>query len=289
MNKYNNTNEIYKDLKNNEKEVKEYLLNSEEELTKRMHYSICLYRLTGDNEFEIISDNIYNTLRTKIEITNIKSPSNNIGLGFLYMFDKFNGDDTVIYYITKKMINEIFSNIKLEEIIHKEFTSKDSFIKNGINKYLVNIISKYDNFLSSYISSNIYYLVDVKEKVVNIINTWDNYENKIEKKKYNLMINKVEEYLNSVDSIFTVSDVMYYIGYKLGIIEKIAKYDNVSKLVYESILENISDGFFIETTLNSCPEEVKHYNVVKNIMIETLFGKSSLINVDFKKGLKKNL
>lgn len=184
-----------------------------------------------------------------------------------------------------KMIEEILNEDDFELELHLNFKSAEQIRKIGINKLLINYISNYDKMLSSYLTSNISLLEDAKIELNKILNGWVDYEKKKEKIKYNKMIEQVENYLSSVDTIFTPADVMYYIANKLGIIEKLVKYDNINQLVYQSILENISDDIFAE--LVNCPEEKEHYNAVKNIMTEALFEKSSITNIVFKRKLTK--
>lgn len=208
-----------------------------------------------------------------------------IGLGFKYIFDEYSNSKIIISFMVTKLIEEILNENDLELELHLNFNSAEQIRKNGVNKVLINYISNYDEMLSSYLTSNIGLLEDAKIELNKILNRWVDYENKKEKIKYNKMIEQVENYLSSVDTIFTPADVMYYIANKLGVIEKLAKYDKINQLVYQSILENISDDIFTEPV--NCPEEKEHYNAVKNIMTEALFGKSLVVNIDFKKKLIK--
>lgn len=284
--KYEYLKKLIKDYNKNNQSVKEYLMSDALSTAERLEYSLILENLTGDTDFQTIYETIYDVIRVKIEYTKQKmNITKEIGLGFKYIFDEYSNSKIILSFMATKMIEEILNEDDFELELHLNFKSAEQIRKIGINKLLINYISNYDKMLSSYLTSNISLLEDAKIELNKILNGWVDYENKKEKIKYNKMIEQVENYLSSVDTIFTPADVMYYIANKLGIIEKLAKYDNINQLVYQSILENISDDIFAE--LVNCPEEKEHYNSVKNIMTEALFEKSSITNIDFKRKLTK--
>lgn len=277
---------LVKEYNKNNQSVKEYLMSDALSTAERLEYSLILENLTGDTDFQTIYETIYDVIRVKIEYTKQKmNITKEIGLGFKYIFDEYSNSKIILSFMATKMIEEILNKDDFELELHLNFKSAEQIRKIGINKLLINYISNYDKMLSSYLTSNISLLEDAKIELNKILNGWVNYENKKEKIKYSKMIEQVENYLSNVDTIFTPADVMYYIANKLGIIEKLAKYDNINQLVYQSILENISDDIFAE--LVNCPEEKEHYNAVKNIMTEALFEKSSITNIDFKRKLTK--
>ncbi len=284
--KYEYLRKLLKEYNKNNQSVKEYLMSDALSAAERLEYSLILENLTGDTDFQTIYETIYDVIRVKIEYTKQKKNiTKEIGLGFKYIFDEYSNSKIILSFMATKMIEEILNEDDFELELHLNFKSAEQIRKIGINKLLINYISNYDKMLSSYLTSNISLLEDAKIELKKILNGWVDYENKKEKIKYSKMIEQVENYLSSVDTIFTPADVMYYIANKLGIIEKLAKYDNISQLVYQSILKNISDDIFAE--LVNCPEEKEHYNAVKNIMTEALFGKSLVANIDFKRKLTK--
>lgn len=284
--KYEYLKKLLKDYNKNNQSVKEYLMSDALSTAERLEYSLILENLTGDTDFQTIYETIYDAIRVKIEYTKQKmNITKEIGLGFKYIFDEYSNSKIILSFMATKMIEEILNEDDFELELHLNFKSAEQIRKIGINKLLINYISNYDKMLSSYLTINISLLEDAKIELNKILNGWVDYENKKEKIKYNKMIEQVENYLSNVDTIFTPADVMYYIANKLGIIEKLAKYDNINQLVYQSILENISDDIFAE--LVNCPEEKEHYNAVKNIMTEALFEKSSITNIDFKRKLTK--
>lgn len=284
--KYEYLRKLLKEYNKNNQSVKEYLISDALSTAERLEYSLILENVTGNTDFKTIYETIYDVIRVKIEYTKQKmNIAKEIGLGFKYIFDEYSNSKIILSFMATKMIEEILNENDFELELHLNFKSAEQIRKNEVNKLLINYISNYDKMLSSYLTSNISLLEDAKIELNKILNRWVDYENKKEKIKYNKMIEQVENYLSSVDTIFTPGDVMYYIANKLGIIEKLAKYDNINQLVYQSILENISDDIFAE--LVNCPEEKEHYNAVKNIMTEALFGKSLVANIDFKRKLTK--
>ena len=148
----------------------------------------------------------------------------------------------------------------------------DEINKQGLNNYMLSFIEIYDPMLASYASAHLDVLLTFREKIIEVQKNWDKYNNECEREKYNYMFEKVHEYMKEADSIFTEAYLIYYIGSKLGILEKIKQYDYVSEEIIEYIIEELSDEFVEQTFKVSFVERI-HYNNVKKIIINTLSRK----------------
>ena len=97
-----------------------------------------------------------------------------------------------------------------------------------------------------------------------------------ERKKYKDMLNKIYEYMEEVDSIFTETFLIYYIGKKLGIIEKIKQYDCISDEMYEYIVQELDDDSedFVDQTLKTSAVDRTCYNTVYNILKTLIYENS---------------
>ena len=84
----------------------------------------------------------------------------------------------------------------LEEKIHSFAISKDVINTPGINNFIINYVNMYDNYLSSYIASQLAVGNDLisglKKDITKVLNRWDIYEkNNYERK---IDINKTRSY-----------------------------------------------------------------------------------------------
>ena len=271
-----------------------YLDNTEDEIS-RIELAIVMSNLTDKKddkkhyEYKIISDAMFTAKRVQIEMGKIElndeNASDEIGMGFLLMYDSYNCSKIILDFYAKKMIEVIFSefNIELENMLHQQFNTPEEINKLGINNYMLNFISRYDSMLASYLSSNIYLMKDFKNKIEQVLNNWDKYICDNEVKRYNLILIKVHEYMEQEEmkGFLSETDLLYYIGKKLGIAAKIAKYDGISSELAEDILN--SDDEFIEDTLKVSFIDMVHYNNVKKIITSLAFSDKSVELIDNKK------
>lgn len=263
-------------------EVADYFFkNVEDELT-RTELTIIMTSLTEKrNEkkysgYKIVSDTIFTLKRVIIEAIKIRDgyTSNEVGMGFALIFDSFSSSKIVSDFYAKKFIEAIFeeNDIDLENMLHQQFNSVEQINEIGINNYMLNFIGHYDSMLSSYLSTNIELMREFSDKIREIEKNWDKYISINEQKKYNLIFDKVNEYMNEtqLDGLLTETDLLYYVGKELGIVDKIAKYDKGRNEFAEDIINGLDDDFLISTLNVSCNDRL-HYDSVKNIITSILF------------------
>ena len=264
--------------------VADYFLANVEDELMRTELTIIMAGLTEKRkeekyyEYKITSDAIFTAKRVKIEMAKIEMKdeysSNEIGMGFLLIFDSYNSSKIVLDFYAKKFIESIFEeyDIDLENMLHQQFNSSEQINKMGINNYMLNFIGAYDSMLASYLSTNIELMKDFSNKIREVQTNWDKYNNVNEQKKYNLIFNKVHEYMEQVEDegLLTKTDLLYYVGKELGIVEKIAKYDKVRAEFAEDIINGLDDEFLTDTFNVSFKDRV-HYDNVKRIITSILF------------------
>lgn len=280
-----------------------YLAKNKDELSK-VELNILMKELTIKNKeinkrYSIVTDAIYASKRVQIEIAKRKFKSGrilqDIGMGFIVIFDSFNSSEIILRYYAKNIIDEIlyYYHSDLENMLHKQFNTSNQINKVGINNLILKFIGCYDPMLASYLSANIDLVKPIREEISNIQKNWDKYESLDEEKKYNLILEKVHEYMEQVESsvVFTETDILYYAARKLGIAEKIAKYDGIDREMYEMVTHDVDDEFF-EKMIKGSQKDAFCYKTVMNIITSILFskddnqssdGKCKVLKIDFNK------
>lgn len=264
--------------------VADYYLNHSDNELDRTELVIIMTKLIDKRneqyqEYKVMSEAMSDSKRVQIELAKLKSndeyANKEIGMGFLLIFDSYNSSKLVLDFYAKKLIEEIFKeyDIDLESMLHKQFGSKEKISKIGINNYMLNFIGVYDSMLASYLSTNINLMKDFYNKINAVLENWNNYSNNDEEKKFNLLFDRVHEYMEPIEfeCVFTETDLLYYIGKKLGIIDKIIKYDNINSDMAKEIIDGLDDDFFENTIKLSFKDRI-HYNNVKKIMSSIIFS-----------------
>lgn len=123
-----------------------------------------LYKKTMGEIFELINDG---------KIDNFES-----GLGFSYVVSKYGNSDIICDYFAHNFITEIFyntKNLRLEDLLHKMFSTKEDLLKYGIYDFILDYVGCYDKVLAIYLSDNKKNIKKIESSIINIINNWDNY------------------------------------------------------------------------------------------------------------------
>lgn len=264
--------------------VADYFLENTDTDYERTELSIIMSKLTEIkkevNQYNVLCDAIYSGKRLQIELYKLQNKNeelaNEIGMGFLLVYDLYNHSEIILKFYAKKIIEDIFKeyDIELEKLLHSRFKTPDEINKQGLNNYMLKFIEIYDAMLASYASTHLDVLLPFRENIIEVQKKWNKYNNECERKKYNYMFKKVHEYMEEADSVFTEEYLIYYIGSKLGILDKIKQYDYASEEIIEYVIEELSDEF-VEQTFKVSFAERLHYKNVKDIIVNTLFGKNS--------------
>lgn len=158
--------------------VADYYLSDVEDELSRIELNIIMSELTSQDKeknmnYTVVRDTIYTAKRVEIEMAKLKLNddyvSQDIGMGFLVIFDSFNSSEIILNYFAKNTIDEIFNeyDINLENMLHEQFKTPEQIDKIGINNYMLNFIGYYDPMLASYLSTHIDLMASLKQKIMN--------------------------------------------------------------------------------------------------------------------------
>lgn len=226
-------------------------------------------------KYKFLLEANYSAKRLQIELGKLKidkEASDNLGMGFLIIYDSFNSSQIILDYYAKKIIKDIFKeyDIVLEDYLHQRFNTFEKIEKIGIKKYILDFIAVYDEMLSSYLSSHIYLLEDILKQLDKIKNNWNKYIETKERKKYNEIINKVHEYMEyEAADYYSLNEttLLYLVATNLGIEKTLLKYDSISEEYYQEIMEEAH--FLLEVSELSFNDRL-NYNNIKKIILDIL-------------------
>lgn len=249
-------------------EVFDYYLNNTNDTAEKDELIINISNLTKGKatnyyKYSLLSDALYTSRRVEAELIKEKYKNEynidkKVGMGFLHIFDIYNNNEIVLDFFAKRILNEIFYEhvYDLEKNLNKYFNSKKEY---GINYNLINFISQYDSFLSSYLTLHIDILKIFTEK---ILKNWN--KNNIERVIINNIIDETYEYMSDINSNITESEYLYFIGNELGIAEKIRDCEEISDEMFNIIMERIEYMDKNDFDFN----DLIHYHNIKKIMLK---------------------
>lgn len=226
-------------------------------------------------KYKFLLEANYSAKRLQIELGKLKidkEASDNLGIGFLIIYDSFNSSQIILDHYAKKIIKDIFKeyDIVLEDYLHQTFNTFEKIEKIGIKKYILDFIAIYDEMLSSYLSSHIYLLEDISKQLNEIKNNWNKYIEIKERTKCNEILNKVHEYMEyeAVDyySLGKIT-LLYLVATNLGIEKTLLKYDSISEEHYQGIMEEAR--FLLDVSKLSFNDRL-NYNNIKKIILDIL-------------------
>lgn len=278
-----------------------YLGNCNDEFSKiSVIVKMCNISRTGNDSDIFAKYRIMFMARFYSDLTSIESyknenpDDNDIGLGFLVFYEDYNYDIDVLKSYSKELINYLLNELgaDFESEIHKDFKSRSDINNYGVNKYIIEFLSRYDHYLADYAAVHIDVLDEIKQKLNKIQIKWDKYIDKEEAYTYELMFSQIHDYMteNALDSIISEDEYIYYIGKELGLSDKIAFYSCMDIETYEEINKDVDEDF-IKKSLKNAREKIIYSNV-KKIMINSLFNNEpnqnneKIIRVDFGKSRK---
>ena len=148
--------------------VDNYLENEREDI-KRIDVLIRVSRLFNDfdNKYNKELIDIYSSIKSNIEFTlnqdymdiNLKEE---LQAGFYFIYENYGTNNLVLEFFASMFVEDYFREIDLQEKL-KEKDKNES-----ITMFLLKLLSQYDSVLSSYVSSNIKLLDDIKNSISNV-------------------------------------------------------------------------------------------------------------------------
>ena len=214
--------------------------NKSEESIYHLDLVLLVYSLTKKEDYKVIADSIYRVDRVKVEVYKLTEEDEEkkdfIGMGFVSIFDLYHDNEMVLDYYAKNLLGDIFleNEIDMDGLMHNRFKSSLEIEQMGIRTFLINFIESFDDMLSSYISTHIYLLDELVKKGEKVIKNWDKYNKVTEIRKINRIFYKIHDYYKECEHLGTLSEdqILYYIGKKLNILDKLRREDFESLLDY---------------------------------------------------------
>lgn len=250
---------------------------------EQVELAIIMSKLTANNEKinnQYIEKRESNFQAKIFEIEFIKEQSqdlkNKIGLGFLIIEDQFKNHPIILQYYVEKFLEEIRcilynQGTNLEEKMHDRYHTKEEIKQKGIKSCLLNFISLYDLSLTSYLSIHPELLDEPEVQIEEIINNWDNYEQEKEKIKYKKIFDKIHKYMekNKYNGTLTESELLYYIGNELDILDKINQFEliNYNKLYKIEQIIPYSITEYIKKAIKTNFIDGLHYKNIKELIL----------------------
>lgn len=290
--------EIFKDDKEYIFKIsKDFILNEENKEEQRIELMVILSNyLKNIEDFDLDRIKIilyanYTIDKDLIDLVRINNKDDNyfiekMGLGFLIIKDKYDGNDIILNYYAEKFIIDLLDDeeIDLEKYIHINFKTYEDLKKYGINKFLISFIEKYDEFLAEYIICHLEVLDSIKVEINKIKNRWNYFIKNNTNNKWELLLERIRYYIeiNNIN-IFELEKLYFnLLNYNPSedIIEKKITYKQIFNFFTKSIDKN---------NLNFI--EYKHFLKVKEIFVNTLnldIVDNEYCDIDFYNNLNKN-
>lgn len=202
--------------------------------------------------------------------------------GFIILYTMYGSSEIIMNFLAKEFIKNIFSNINLEELIHKKYKTFEDFMYNGKNNFLLNIIGNYDESLENYLKVNIENLDVLDCKLLKIKKNWNFYIKKVEDDKCFLIIDKVHEYIeeHDLEINYTEQEILELILNELNIKDKMKKYFSYDEdYNYLKLKEELNYDI---NKRNFSFLELKHYLNIKKLILKILKNKYNEYDEEFK-------
>lgn len=216
---------------------------------------------------------------------------NEIGMGFYFILDSYNSEE-IRYHYAVAMMDEILQKhqFTLERILHQYYSDAKQLDTIPKSVLILRFVEYYDPALAAYAFNKPALLKDFKKKIQLFQKRWDIYIKKQEEQRYLELLEQVHDFLYTSNGKSDVNgnEILYYIGYKLGISEKLAEYEGLSAEHYASLLEGIKKGYLTGPHKDNLTERICH-NRLKEMLLKTILnsqfkttnkGKGRIININ---------
>lgn len=215
--------------------------------------------------------NVNRLLIEKLKETSNSKVANEIGLGFIIFFDKYNSSEKLTNFLAVNTAEEILDDKNFEEKLHYDFESPEDIDKEPLNNYILNYITRYDSMLGAYLTSHIELLGQLKFILDKFKRNWDNYLNDLDQIKISKIVREVEHFMKHKKSILGVNKLLYCVAKDFSVANKLASYEQISNPVYKKVMEELAnEKEYIDYTLATNENERKYYDRITEIFESNL-------------------
>lgn len=138
-----------------------------------------------------------------------------LGMGFIIFLDsEYCKSNIMLRYIAKMMLNEIFyerSNLSIEDIIHKRFSSTDKLDKYGIKNFIFSYVGEFDSFLATYLTTNVDLISEIEKKINLVRSNWNIYLIRNMIRKNDIFMQESFYLIEEYNTKYTYDDICSYI------------------------------------------------------------------------------
>ena len=139
--------------------IADEFLDKNQDETSFIELNIIMQRLTSKTEYckkyAITTNIIFETKLFKSQLTLSLNKLDLLSEGFIVIFDDYNYNKLILDFFAEQYIYYILEKISVEKKLHKNFKSFEELKQYGINKYIIELIGQYDEFLADYLSQNL--------------------------------------------------------------------------------------------------------------------------------------
>lgn len=217
-------------------------------IQKMLEYNLIKYKEEPSTTGKIIIDAIY-----AFEMEHAEKVCKKLdrSLGFAYFTDNYTHYEKSLSFFSERMINDIL-NFKenTEGLIHDSYKSFKDFKSDSPRAFLINIVSKYDRDLATFLKVN----VDVINTIDNFIGmvglNWEFYE--LDKASCTNLISKLDKFYDEHETLFNCPrvDAYIYLFEKNGMINDFKKYYVMEDTTDEEMDEIIKNNNIFERNLS---------------------------------------
>ena len=289
------------------KVAKEYFDNNlePEDASTKNEINILIDKYTRNNkderllEFKIKAILFYNLNRQVynhlISLEPLQEDKDLLGFGFCITQSDYCGSDIIQYYFAENMLKEIFQadGFDLERMLHNRFTDKTVLLRYGINRFLIDYISKFDYFLSDYVCVHIEIIDELNKMVRKCIDRWEQYESLLEKEKILVILDEIEKFCYDNQTKFPIFlEVIKYVATEFNLKELFKKYDCTFSS-YSEIYDEIDEITLEKIGFDVYVKLLKFKDVISKIYYDGVYPDSYIEDAGIKeingKILKFNL
>ena len=176
------------------------------------------------------------------------------GLGFIYIDSLYESSNIIMDSYAENMIDNLCASLedrkKIEIELHCMFNNASELSAYGINRFIIDYLSRYDIRLSEYAQTRTNVLLPFKDTLFSIMHNWDKYNNRLFDRKCRQIMLVYDEYMrsNKTNTTCNYYDVLKYVTKVLNIPDDIYNYKDPENEEDYNDLYNYKNGIDIEST-----------------------------------------
>lgn len=175
-------------------------------------------------------------------------------MGFMYFIENYKNHEMPLELFSNRMLEEILKEKEnTEALIHNKYYSFEEFLEDNPSKFLLDIISKYDEDLANYVKINEKHILFIKKYKEYISTDWAYFERN--KKVFNELVEGLDSFFddNSRQCKFkkmSRPEVYIYLFKNNGMIDSFEKYYEMDDTTFEEKKKLIEENDVFTKIMN---------------------------------------